>query len=232
METLNNPLIWANFILWIVGTALILIIGMIVFRLSQKTEIEQDEAQKKHLLTWGYFFLILVISNVLILLWRFAISNSFFLDILERCANALFYTACFIKVFDIEKRGMKKKRYFFSYIIGIIIILNLVVSPSLLKTISPLQIAFICIVTLGYSVFPIIYFLVSRQAMGEVRGNALKVSAGAIFLALGYLFRPENLVAYRITPFLNTVIDCFYITCPISIIIGILLIYESFRKGQ
>lgn len=230
MENLDNPLIWANFILWVASTVFIFIIGMVAFRLSLKTEELLEEAQKKHWLTWGYFLLILVISNILIVLWRFAISDSLIVDVVERCANALFYFACFIKVFDIEKRGLKKKRYFFSYIIWIIIVLNLIVLPSFLKIISPLQIAFICIITIGYSVFPIVYFIVSRQATGDVRRNALKVSAGAIFLALGYLFRPENLVAYRVTPILNAIIDCFYITAPISIIIGILLIYDSFRK--
>ena len=230
MESLDSPFTWANFILWIGSTALILIIGMIVFRLSQKTEVVQEEAQKKQLVTWEYFFFILIISNIFIILWRFAITDYLINDIFERIANGLFYFACFIKVFDIEKRGLQRKRYFFSYIIGITIFINLLMAPSILKTVLPIQIAFICVTTIGYSVFPIIYFLVSKQSTGDVKRNALKVSAGAIFLALGYLFRPENLVAYRITPFLNSLIDCLYITAPISIIIGIILIYHSFRR--
>ncbi len=232
-ETLDSPLLWTNFIFWICNTALIVWIGLRSFELVKEAGEDIDDSQKRSLQTWGYFFLILAISNVLILTWRFIVTDVYFINSLESTANALFYIACFIKVLTIERSLIESKwyqRFYFSFIICITIFINLIVPPSFLKIISPFQILFIVIITVGYSVFPISYFYVSRKSSGKVARSALKVSAGAIFLALGYLMGPSNLEAYRLTPFLNMVIDIFYISAPIAIVIGTLLIYDSFRK--
>ncbi len=232
MEAIDTPVMWAHFILWICTTELILFIAVIAFNLAKKRGESARDPQRRNLQIWGFFFLLLLISNILILTWRFAISDFLVADILERVANALFYFAIFIRVVDIEKRVLNRKIYYFSIILGIIVLINLFVAPSILKIISPWQVAFLVSVIIGYSVFPIVFFSLSRRSTGKIRTDAFKVSAGAIFLALGYLFRPENLEAYRIYPFLNTIIDLFYISAPIVIIIGILLIYDSFRKKE
>ncbi|MHA1275873.1 MAG: hypothetical protein ACTSQI_05335 [Candidatus Helarchaeota archaeon] len=237
MDSLLDPLMSANFTLWICITILILYIAIFSFRGARSLQTTIDQSQKKNLRRWGYFFLLLTISNILILTWRFAFSNGIITDILERSANALFYCACFIKVVDIEKSLIESDsfprytRYYFSSIVCITILINIIVPPRSLKIISPWQITFLLIVTIGYSVFPIIYFYVSRKSSGKVRFDALKVSIGAIFLALGYLFRPENLIAYYgMSNFIDTVINLFYLTAPIDIVVGVLLIFDSYRR--
>ncbi len=233
LDTLDNQLIWTNFLLWIEATLFILIIAWMSFKFSKERGASAGANRERNLFLWGCFFFILAISNVLILTWRFAVTEiPLAVEILERGSNALFYFACFVRVFDIEKRVFEKKRYYFSIILGITVLINLIVPPNMLKTISPWQIAFLVIVTAGYSVFPIIYFQLFRKSVGKIRANAMKVSAGAIFLAVGYLFRPENLVAYRLNPFFNMVIDIFYITAPIAVFIGAYLIYDSYRKVE
>ncbi len=231
MDTLDNPLMWANFLLWSICTLLILICGGISLKLANQIKAEENFPQKKNLSTWGYFFTLLAISNILILVWRFVPLSNQAVDFIERIANSLFYVAVFVRVLDIEKRVLNRKRYYFSSFVAVSIGINLFVPPWFLKSISPWQVIFLILVTIGYSVFPVIYFYVSRKAVGEVRSNALKASAGAVFLALGYLFRPENVVAYQgISQFGDAFITSLYISAPIYIILGIVLIYLSFRK--
>lgn len=235
MDSLTDPLMSANFTLWIVITVLILFIAFKAFRSTTiVTESTTDDSQKKTLRMWGYFFIILAISNILILTWRFAITDVLVSDIIERTANTLFYFACFMKVVDIEKGLIQAKwyrTYYFSAVMFITILINVFVSPAFLKVISAWQVAFLIMGTIGFSVFPIIYFYVSRKSTGKVRSNALKVSAGAVFLAIGYLFRPENVSAYYgLSPLIDLAINCFYITAPIVIVIGVVLIYDSFAK--
>ncbi|MHC1590474.1 MAG: hypothetical protein ACXQS8_00135, partial [Candidatus Helarchaeales archaeon] len=69
-----------------------------------------------------------------------------------------------------------------------------------------------------------------KSSDNELRLNALKVSAGAVFIGLGVVIRPQNLIGYVNIPPVCFFIDWFYITAPISIIIGTILIYDSFRK--
>ena len=101
IETLDNPLLWTNLLLWICNTALVVWIGIRSFKLTQEKGANIDESQKRNLQTWGYFFLILAISNILILTWRFVVSDIYFVNSLDSTANALFYIACFIKVLTI-----------------------------------------------------------------------------------------------------------------------------------
>ena len=235
MDALDSPLLWMNFILWIIGIGLILIVAKICRNLSQKREYQADEAQQRTFNIWSYFFILLAISNILILIWRFAIpeSNAILIDIIERSSNVLFYLACFIKVYDIEKSLIRSDWYhhhYFSTISIIAILINAAVPPAFLKAISAYQLAFLILVTISFAVFPIIYLYVALKSSGKIRRGALKVCVGAMFLALGYLFRPENLEGYRgLSPGLNTLIDSLYITAPIAIIIAVLLIYHSFR---
>jgi len=232
METLDNPLLWTNFILWISSTILALFVAMICFNRSKRSE----DIQKRTFNTWTYFFVLLAVSNLLILVWRFAISDAFWVDILERTSNVLFYAAIFIKVNDIEKSVIQSgwyKRYYFSAISLIAIFVNAIVQPSILKIISVYQVVFLVLVTVSYAVFPIIYFYVAIKSSDRIRRGALQVCVGSIFLALGYLFRPENLEAYRvISPALNNLIDSLYIIAPVGIIFAIFLIYSSFKNIQ
>ena len=234
MDSLNSdPRMWANFILWICNTVLVLFIAMLSFKLAEFKEDKGDESEAKNLRIWGYFFVILALSQIANLIWRFAVSDALLIEILLRTAHTLFYVALFIRVLNIEKSLIELnwyKRYYFSAIVLISIIINIVTPTWVITEISLLQVILFAFVTLGFSVFPIIYFYVASKSSGTVRTNALKVSAGAVFLALGYLFNPQTLEGYRVIPGLGYWIDWLYITAPVSIIIGALLIYDSYRK--
>ncbi|MHA1145766.1 MAG: hypothetical protein ACTSRW_13585 [Candidatus Helarchaeota archaeon] len=230
---LSNPLLLVNFILWCSNTILAFVVVSICFYKDVKRE-DLDDIEKRNLRTWSAFFLILITANVLTLIWRFLMADFLIINILERISNVLVISASFIKIIHVEKVINKMKYYkgyYFTIILAIVIFILAFIDPNLLKVVSPFQTFFIAISFAGYSIFPIIYFYVSiKSSDNELRYNGLKVSAGAVFIGLGVVIRPQNLIGYVNIPPVCYFIDWFYITAPISIIIGIILIYDSFRR--
>ena len=122
------------------------------------------------------------------------------------------------------------KGYIFSILISIVIGLIFFFDIDYIKEIGPLQYIFLTLIVVGYSVLPILYFLLCLKTVGRSRLNAFEVAAGAVFLGLGLLFRPSNLEGYyNITPLMDTLINYTYITAPISLLLASLLIFESIR---
>ncbi|NVM52350.1 MAG: hypothetical protein HWN66_01520, partial [Candidatus Helarchaeota archaeon] len=144
------------------------------------------------------------------------------------------FVACFVRIFQIEKSLIKLewyKRHYFAAIVFVTIFINIFVNPVYLKTPSAFQFIFLAILGLGYLVFPMIYYYVASKSTGDIRKNALKVFVGAGFIALGFLFRYQNLEGYiGANTLLNTLIEYLYITAPISLILGTLFIYDGFRR--
>ncbi|MHA1788919.1 MAG: hypothetical protein ACTSXT_06785 [Candidatus Helarchaeota archaeon] len=210
------------------------ILLMIVLYNYNKKKTKYDGTTRRNIIIWGYFFLIIIITSIIILIWK--INYNYWdyeiKDIVERISNILIFLACLIKVYDVEKvlnESKNYKGYYFSILMLIVMIIMVFISPSLLKTISIIQIILIIFIFAGFSIFPIIYLYLAVKSGGEVRYNSLKVSAGAVFIGLGFLFRYENLIGYlNINPILDQLIDFLNITSPISIIIGIILIFWSF----
>ncbi|MHA1338445.1 MAG: hypothetical protein ACTSRZ_01805 [Promethearchaeota archaeon] len=232
MSIQDNPLELTNFILWIANTIFLCFLAIISYKSTKSLE-GKEEFYIKSRQTWTYFFIIMFIMNIIMIIWKFFIKDQFIIDILERISNTLFYVAIFIKIQHIEKsinRLEVYKGYYFSITLIIICGITALVDPDYYKYPGPFQVIAISIAIVGFAIFPIIYFLITLKSKGEIRVDAFMISAGAVFLALGYLFRPSNLVYYRITPTLNMLIDWLYITSPISIIIGSVLIFISFRK--
>ena len=109
------------------------------------------------------------------------------------------------------------------------VVLMILISPNYLKIINPFQIFLLVMMGAGYSIFPIIYLYIAIKSDKSLRMNSLKVSAGSIFIALGLLFRFPNLTGYLgISSFLDTLIYYVNITAPISIMIGVFLIFSSY----
>ena len=215
-------------------TILALIISIISLRLSKKKKGEHDEAQRENLVIWFYFFLIIAIANMVHLTWRFGISNILLIEIFERTGNSLFYFACFIRVFKIEKSLIRLgwyRRYYFSSMVWITILINSIIPTTTLKEISYLQVLFLVLIALGYVMFPLIYLYVAKKSTGKARLDAFKVNRAAILFFFGYLFRPENLVKYgELSTIMGTLVNALFIVSPITIMIAALLIYDSFRK--
>ncbi|MHA1275198.1 MAG: hypothetical protein ACTSQS_17480 [Promethearchaeota archaeon] len=226
----------------------VVLISMVILYILRKLYFKQGMKQHKeerinvyNLITWIIFFALLCLSNILKCISLAFIINgqnteALIILILFRIRIVIIYTAFLVKILYLEyvlKTQKIYKGYFFSIILSIVIVILILVDPAMLKTIGTSQIIFIILIFTGYSLLPILYFYLAIKTVGQSRKNALKVSAGAVFLGLGCLFRPENLGGYMgFSKLLDILIGYTYITAPIGMIISTLLIFDSFRERK
>jgi len=121
---------------------------------------------------------------------------------------------------------MDKITYERHYYAGIIpIIITLVLAFTNLSNIILIFIFF----STTFSLF-LIFFIFFKNT-GTERSKTLKIIFGAICLGVGYLFKPEILEGYiGISEIIEPLIMLSNITVPILFIIGLLLIFDSYRK--
>jgi hypothetical protein len=103
------------------------------------------------------------------------------------------------------------KRHYFAGIIPFIIVL-------LLSFTGLPNIILLCILT-SASFIPYLLFLIFLKNTATSKLKSLKVISGVILIGLGSILRPEIFL-----------INLMNITSPIILIIGIMLIFDSFRK--
>ncbi len=229
-----------NLIFWVVNIILTL---FIIVYIVYKVYLKKNKAYRKemglnlyNLITWLIFLGLVLIANILTVLFRFAISEPDLIYLLERISITLVYIAILIKVIFLEYLLNKLKHYkgfYFSVISLITLILILLVDPSKFIEIGLLQAIILVFVVLDYSFLPLLYFILSIKSKGETRMKAFQTSAGAVFLGLGLFFRPSILEGYYgISELLDMLINYTYITSPISIIIAMILIFNSFRSKE
>ncbi|MHA1274554.1 MAG: hypothetical protein ACTSQP_05370 [Promethearchaeota archaeon] len=226
-----------SLILWILG--IIIGIVIVVFSLIKillkkySKEFEESRFARVNIYTWIIFLMLIACANILTTIIQFYTSNQAISGILERISIVLIYTAIFAKVIYIENSLNRLEYYrghYFTIISIITILVFIFVDPEFLKKISPLQIILIFLIFIDYSLMPVLYFYLALKTTGQSRKDALKISAGSVFIGLGLLFRPLNLQGYYgITQLLDALINYTNITAPISIIIGFILIFNGFR---
>jgi len=121
---------------------------------------------------------------------------------------------------------MDKITYERHYYAGIIpIIITLVLAFTNLPNIILIFIFF----STTFSLF-LIFFIFFKNT-GTERSKTLKIIFGAISLGVVYLFKPEILEGYiGISEIIEPLIMLSNITVPILFIIGLLLIFDSYRK--
>ncbi|MFX0038523.1 MAG: hypothetical protein ACFFCY_06870 [Promethearchaeota archaeon] len=115
------------------------------------------------------------------------------------------------------------ERHYYAGIIPLIITLMLVFT-----NLSNLILIFIFFCT-TFSLF-LIFFIIFKNT-GTERSKTLKIVFGTIILGMGYLFKPEILEGYiGISEILEILKMLSNIIVPILFIIGLLLIFDSYRK--
>ncbi|MFX1437713.1 MAG: hypothetical protein ACFFAA_11050 [Promethearchaeota archaeon] len=121
---------------------------------------------------------------------------------------------------------MNKITYERHYYAGIIpLIITLILGFT---NISNIILIFIFFCT-TFSLFLILFIFYKNT--GTKRSKTLKIIFGTIFLGMGYLFKPELLEGYiGISEILEILKLLSNIIVPILFIIGLLLIFDSYRK--
>ena len=203
-------------LLFLVNVVLSVLIALIIINklyISKKFSKEKDFHFYNDLFSWEIFFFTIAIENVIKILSVSLPIDFFTYDVLLRIRILLLFFPFWNKIIHLEKvmNKITYKRHYLAGIIPFIIIL-------LLSFTSLPNIILLCILT-STSFIPYLLFLILLKNTGTPKLKSLKVISGVILIGLGSIFRPEIFL-----------INLLNIISPIILIIGTMLIFDSFRK--
>jgi len=203
-------------ILFLVNVVLSISIALIIINklyISKKFSKEKDFHFYNDLFSWEIFFFIIAIENLMKI---FSVSlpvDIVTYDFLLRIRILLLFFPFWNKIIHLEKimNKITYERHYFAGIIPltIILILSFTGLPNIIL---------LCILT-STSFIPYLLFLILLKNTATSKLKSLKVISGIIFIGLGSILRPEIFL-----------INLTNITSPIILIIGTMLIFDSFRK--
>ena len=196
-----------------------------------------SELQKRNGFTWAIAFMFLGISNILNVLWRYAISEQFFIVATETIAVFCVNCALLLKIIHTEyqlKSYQMTKRYYFSFVALGLTLFTTIFTPELIRNNEGFAIVYLILLTAGASIFPIIFLYLAIKLEGSERKMAVKILIGTFLLLLGLLFQPHNVGPYLTImglPVDQWVLDVLLISSPVVMSIGMLIIYMSYTKS-
>ncbi|MHA1343803.1 MAG: hypothetical protein ACTSQG_07445, partial [Promethearchaeota archaeon] len=200
-----------------------------------KDKSEMEIYQRENVITWFLFLLFIGIANTLNIIWRFLIVDSNTAIKIDYISIIFVYIGIFIKILNIE-RGINRsgfyKGYWSSIILLIAIIYAIILNPITLKEFGPFQLIFLILMVASFAIFPGIFLYIAFKSTDNARKNALKVVGGSLLIASGLMLQPQNVEDYIITLMANTEFWLNFLTiiCPIMITLGIILIFDNYRR--
>jgi len=203
-------------LLLLVNVVLSISIALIVINklyISKKFSKDKDFHFYNDLFSWEIFFFIIAIEN-LMKIFSVSLPIDFVTyDFLLRIRILLLFFPFWNKIIHLEKimNKITYERHYFAGLIPLIIIL-------ILSFTGLPNIILICIFT-SSSFIPYLLFLILLKNTATSKLKSLKVISGVILIGLGSVLRPEIFL-----------INLMNITSPIILIIGTMLIFDSFRK--
>jgi len=215
----------------------------ILYRLYIKREIRSKETERgniNNLITWALFFLLMGIGHLLKIINSINSIDGTFSESLESTLEKIdllfIFSAFLIKIIYLEHVIITmdvRKRYFFSILVLLVIIITIFIDFDAITEAGLIQAVFLILSTIGYSILPFLYLYLAIKTSGVNRKNAFKVSTGALFFLIFSLLQVDNAVGYYgESDILNQIIESMYIIGPSGVIIGSLLILDSFRKKE
>ena len=203
-------------LLLLVNVVLSILIALIIINklyISKKFSKEKDFHFYNDLFSWEIFFFIIAIENFMKILSVSLPIDFVTYDLLLRIRILLLFFPFWNKIIHLEK-VMNKITYERHYLAGIIpLILILLLSFTGLPNIILIYIL------ISTSIIPYLVFLILLKNTGTPRQKSLKVISGVAFIGLGSILRPDIFL-----------INLMNITSPLILIVGALLIFDSFRK--
>jgi len=208
--------VFIGVILFLVNVVLSISIALIIVNklyISKKFSKDKDFHFYNDLFSWEIFFFIIAIEN-LMKIFSVSLPIDFVTyDFLLRIRILLLFFPFWNKIIHLEKI-MNKITYERHYFAGLIpLIITLILSFTGLP-----NIILICIFT-SSSFIPYLLFLILLKNTATSKLKSLKVISAVILIGLGSVLRPEIFL-----------INLMNITSPIILIIGTMLIFDSFRK--
>jgi len=196
-----------------------------------------SELQKRNCFTWAMAFVFLSLSHVLNILWRYAISDEFWVIAVEDLAVLFVNMALLLKVVHTEyhiNSYKLYKGYYFSFVALGLTLFTSILTPNFIKQNELYATIYLILLTIGGSIFPIIFLYLAIKLEGKERRTAIIILVGAFLLLLGLLFQPHN-----VSPYLSLmgitldqwVFDTLLISSPITMILGTFIIYRTYIKS-
>ena len=193
--------------------------------ISKKFTKEKDFHLYNDLFSWEIFFFFIGAENVIKILSTFLTSNTGTLNLLLRLRILILFFPFWNKIIHLEKVMDKitYERHYFAGLIPFLIIL--------LIGFTGMQYFILILIFLVVSLMPFILLTIILKNSFSTRKKISEVIVGSIFIGLGFIFRPEILINNPdLNGTLNLLIGFTNITAPVSLIIGISFIFNSFRK--
>jgi len=181
--------------------------------ISKRFSKEKDFHFYNDLFSWEIFFFIIAIENLMKILSVSLPIDYVIYDLILRIRILLLFFPFWNKIIHLEK-VMNKITYERHYLAGIIpfiivILLGFTGLPNIILLSFLIMTSFI----------PYLLFLIFLKNTGTSKQKFLKILVGVILIGLGGIFKSEIFL-----------IELLNITSPILLIIGTLLIFDSFRK--
>jgi len=209
-------LVLIGVLLILVNAVLSISIALIIINklyISKKFSKEKDFHFYNDLFSWEIFFFVIAIENLLKILSVFLPIDFITYDLLLRIRILLLFFPFWNKIIHLEKvmNKITYERHYFAGLIPLVIIL--------LLSFTGLPNIILIYILICSSLIPYLLFIILLKNVGTPKQKSLKVISGVILIGLGSILRPEIFF-----------INLMNITSPIMLIIGTLLIFDSFRK--
>jgi len=214
--------------LYAVSAVLSIMLALVIINklyISKKFTKERDFHFYNDLFSWEMFYFFIGAENIIKILSVFISSNNEISDLLLRIRILILFFPFWNKIIHLEK-VMDKITYERHYFAGIIpLIMALLLGFANLPNFVLIMIFF------GTSLIPYILLVIFLKNSEATKKKTIKITFGAIFIGLGYILRPEIFAGFsEINGILDFLINLTNVTTPVLLIIGVLLIFNSFRK--
>jgi len=200
----------------LVNVVLSIVVAFLIINklyISKKYSKEKDFHLYNDLFSWEIFFFIIAIENFIKILSVFLPIDFITYNLLLRIRILLLFFPLWNKIIHLEK-VMNKITYERHYLAGIIPFIII-----LLLSFTGLPNIILIYLLISSSFIPYILFLIFFKNTDTPKNKSFKVISGVILIGLGSIFKSEIFL-----------INLMNITSPILLIIGTMLIFDSFRK--
>jgi len=177
------------------------------------------------LFSWELFFIFVCISNLLLIIASFYSMNFFISNFLLKISILIMYNNFWSKIIHTEKfmNIITYERHYYASIIPLVMVVFLFILN--------LEVSILISIFLATSLLPFLFISIFLRNTEITREKSLKICLGTIFFGTSLFLNPimlNNFDTYIQIP--NLMIVLMYILAPLSLIIGTLLVFETFWK--
>ena len=177
------------------------------------------------LFSWEIFFILISISNILQIISSFFTEDLLIFNFLFKLSILIYYNNFWSKMIHSEKlmNMITYERHYFAGIIPLAIVIVLLILN--------LEVSVLLVIFFLTSLLPYLLISIFLRNTGISLENSIKVCIGSIIIGMGLFFNQSLLKILSLSfqiPIL--VIDLMHVINPSLLIIGTLVIFESFRK--